>query len=479
MLADTEVGDDGMQRIVDALNHVVEIDLKRHVYHVKELNLAGNKLTTASTLPLSQVVTRNAAYLQDLNLARNDIAPSSQMHLDNWGSFLESFRNCHRIKKLDLSGNDLSNPKALEVFLRVYYSHKPIDHSLLYGANMMPGAVRNDVGGMTQAMEDMSMVSESPAKNSPAQKEPRSRKNSIHTPSRRGKISATPDSPTPETRSRKRTTHVETSMHPRHSTPFLDRVKPEFSSPGLSLTMPSQATGATRNTDHSTFVVRDECANSGLRSIAYIILTDTSMSDVGALHLGYIVEQHFLPLQLSAPLNHLSSTAMIKLEERSGFECSGIVYKPNAGISEGAERLLREAETIRKQFCSVLQPATPNFNNLGSLRKKLQRATIDSCGISCVQLWQTAIAFLIFARALVYNTSNKMNTVPTKVWARLLLFHVDGWGIMTLGQAEAIVEYARKKESLEVELGCRAKDKATQIFRVLETIGCLEYEIRI
>jgi hypothetical protein len=50
---------------------------------------------------------------------------------------------------------------------------------------------------------------------------------------------------------------------------------------------------------------------------------------------------------------------------------------------------------------------------------------------------------------------------------------------MTLGQAEAIVEYARKKESLEAEVGSRAKDKATQIFRVLEAVGCLEYEIRV
>jgi hypothetical protein len=28
-------------------------------------------------------------------------------------------------------------------------------------------------------------------------------------------------------------------------------------------------------------------------------------------------------------------------------------------------------------------------------------------------------------------------------------------------------------------LGCRAKDRATQIFKVLEAVGCLEYEITV
>ena len=232
-------------------------------------------------------------------------------------------------------------------------------------------------------------------------------------------------------------------------------------------------------------VVQDEDANSGLRSIAYIILTDTTIGDVGALHLADIVEQHYLPSQLSAPLKHLSSTAMMELEKRSGFECSGIVYKPNACLSESAEKLLHGAESIRKRFSSApdeslaFAPTTSRFNNLDSLRKKLQRATIDSCGISCVQLWQTAITFLTLARALVYKTSVKMKAVPTNVWARVLLFQVDGWGIITLDQAEAIVEYAKRKESLDAELGSRAKDRATQIFRVLEAVGFLEYEMKV
>src|SRR6266480_5135967 len=138
ILADGEVGDDGLHKIVGALNRVVETDLGRHTYHVKELNLTGNQLTIASALPLSRVVSRNTAHLQDINLARNNIAPVSQEHLDDWESFLESFRNCRRINKLDLSENNFSNPKALEVFLRVYRSHKPIDRSLLYDADVAP-----------------------------------------------------------------------------------------------------------------------------------------------------------------------------------------------------------------------------------------------------------------------------------------------------------------------------------------------------
>lgn len=483
LLTDLEVGDDALSKIVDALNRIVETDLGRHTYHVKELSLAGNKLTTASALPLSQVVSRNVAYLQDINLARNDIAPASQMHLDNWEKFLESFRNCRCINKLDLSQNNFSNPKALEVFLRVYYSHKLIDRSLLHGADVAPGVVRSDVEEVTETMKGISVVPETPTKDSPTQKESRSGKMSIHTPFSRRKTSAVPDSPTPETRGRKKTTQVETPNRQRASTPFPRRGKSGIPSPAYSLGKTSQATA---NTGPSMLENRDENANSGLRSIAYIILVDTAMDDVGALHLAYIVKQHYLPSQLSAPLRQLSSTAMIELEKRSGFECSGIVYKPNACLSESAEKLLRGAENLRKQFSSLTQavdeesqvvaPTMSRFNNLDSLRKKLQRATIDSCGISCVQLWQTAIKSLTFARALVYKTSTKMNAVPTKVWARFLLFQVNGWGIMTLGQAEAIVEYARKKESLQAELRSRAKDKATQIFRVLEAVGCLEYE---
>jgi hypothetical protein len=486
VLTDGEVGDDALCKIVDALNRIIETDLGRHTYHVKELNLAGNKLTTASALPLSRVVSRNTAYLQNINLARNDIVPASQDHLDNWESFLESFRNCFRINKLDLSENNFSNPKALEVFLRVYRSHKLIDNSLLYSVNVAPRAGRSDVEEMTEVMTSISVASESPTKHSPAQKESRSRKKSIHTPSRRGKTPVITDSPTPETPGRKKTTQVETPKRQRASTPLPDQGKLGVPSPARSFSFTPQTTPNTRS---PMLVVRDDNANSGLRSIAYIILSDTTMGDVGALHLAYIVKQHYLPSQLSAPLRHLPSIAMMELEKRSGFECSGIMYKPNAYLSESSEKLLRGAESIRKRFSSVSQavdeesldfaPTTSRFNNLDSLRKKIQRATIENYGISSVQLWQTAIKLLTFARALVYKTSTKLNAVPTEVWARFLLFQVNGWGIVTLSQAEAIVEYARKKKSLKAELGCRAKDRATQIFKVLEAVGCLEYEITV
>ena len=87
----------------------------------------------------------------------------------------------------------------------------------------------------------------------------------------------------------------------------------------------------------------------GLRSVPYIVLSDTSMTEICALHLSYIVASHNLPDLLLAHLPAVkpgaSAQQLHAYDQDSG--CRGVIYAPNPHLGPAGLKVLDLAEAMR------------------------------------------------------------------------------------------------------------------------------------
>ena len=89
---------------------------------------------------------------------------------------------------------------------------------------------------------------------------------------------------------------------------------------------------------------------SGLRSVPYVILCDTSMSDICALHLSYIIEDHYMPKDLLRLVPSVKAgPAAQQILTYDDSECRGIVYYANSQLSNVGLKVLELAERRRDQ----------------------------------------------------------------------------------------------------------------------------------
>lgn len=103
---------------------------------------------------------------------------------------------------------------------------------------------------------------------------------------------------------------------------------------------------------HPTHAVEAQsifATSRGLRSIPYIIVNNTSMTDACALHLSYVLENHNLPKQL---LPYVTAKAGALAHEYEAIDptasCQGIVYLPNDTLGSAGLKVLEMAELVRK-----------------------------------------------------------------------------------------------------------------------------------
>lgn len=183
----------------------------------------------------------------------------------------------------------------------------------------------------------------------------------------------------------------------------------------------------------------------GLRSIPYLIISKTELSDKAALFLSYILPVHPTPDRL---LRYLPPT-------RPGFQaeildrydhfsgCSGIVYQKNEQFTSMGLRVLELAENIRdatlyptsalprsKQvsdiFNTPLTPVRPRkesllaplgnspHTNYGSgtavelerARSKIQGALLKESGTGSIEVWRTALRMLATSRTILFDKGN-------------------------------------------------------------------------
>lgn len=68
--------------------------------------------------------------------------------------------------------------------------------------------------------------------------------------------------------------------------------------------------------------------------------------------------------------------------------------------------------------------------------------------------------------------------LPEALWQRILALASGAVGVVNNGQQESIIKWARDRDTLSREREALGKPERAQIWRVLEGMGCLAYEVR-
>lgn len=328
------------------------------------------------------------------------------------------------------------------------------------------------------------------------------------------------------------------------------------------------------------------------------------MTDVCALHLSYVVENHGLPKQL---LPYVPAKAGSSAREHdahgSSPGCQGIVYLPNDELSSAGLKVLEVAELVRKgadsesfegdgspskssyiastysrrtsdaswgplssqshrRRRSTLSSgthashagATPTAaSELDRARSRIQGSMIKEHGPRSVDLWGASLHMLSTARLILLeqpndepaskptyasklkigasvpsepitgisntpatpvitrkregsngpasrqttpltstlqadnvpvaiNTSPDPSTMPfglsEALWRKIIALASGAVGIVSNEQQESIITWAKNRDTLSRERGMLGKTESEQIWRVLEGMGCLSYDVR-
>ena len=89
----------------------------------------------------------------------------------------------------------------------------------------------------------------------------------------------------------------------------------------------------------------------GLRSVPYIVLSNSEMNEAGALHLSYILEFHHLPKRLLSRVPHAKAGAPAQqLLSYDESQCRGIIYLPNPLLGSAGHKVLELAEVVRNGY---------------------------------------------------------------------------------------------------------------------------------
>jgi hypothetical protein len=92
-----------------------------------DLNLTDNELTTCSLARLAPLIHASRHTLQTLDLSNNNFKVSTSIEAQEWLVFLQSFRSCMTLRRLDLSNNPSLGSQAFEVLARVYSREPPVE----------------------------------------------------------------------------------------------------------------------------------------------------------------------------------------------------------------------------------------------------------------------------------------------------------------------------------------------------------------
>ncbi|KAI9838347.1 MAG: hypothetical protein M1819_005615 [Sarea resinae] len=402
--------DEGVNELAAGLQQALTFPESQKFVILEELHLAENSMTVFALDGLADVVRLAALDLKDLDLSGNDIKIETNKEAEIWETFLRSFRDSRVLRRLDLGNNPLG-PRAFEILARVYAKEESVAVSVFED-------LRLEVE--TAKLETNSIVSSQP-KESPVVIGKR-RKSSVSEAIQAMTFITMP------------------SAHPEQSE---GRVR--------SATNESIASGHMKPLPDNVFY----SGTRGLRSVPYIIFSQTSMIDESALHLSYVLASHYLPAHLlrRVPLPKTGPETQLLEAYDNSSECRGVVYLPNDNITNAGIRLLEVAEAARDQLIadakvSLLQEDIPQGSDywasqrdpdvsnvsesvrlrghrrgtisttmfepgaLGSeddtisgeldrARSKIQGNTLRESGVQSVQLWRATLKMLAYGRTLM------------------------------------------------------------------------------
>ena len=122
-----DLTDEGVSALVDGLETALQSGTPEASLALEDLNLANNGLTARSLARLAPVIELAKYDLKTLNLADNDIGVDSDEETSAWERFLDAFRGCMKLRRLDLSGNHKLGSRAMEVLARVHVNEPAIN----------------------------------------------------------------------------------------------------------------------------------------------------------------------------------------------------------------------------------------------------------------------------------------------------------------------------------------------------------------
>ncbi|KAL2841811.1 hypothetical protein BJX68DRAFT_278548 [Aspergillus pseudodeflectus] len=353
--------DEGFSQFIDDLLTCIFYRGEEHptgLAKITEFHLSGNNLTVLSLPKLGEVVAHSAGDLRELDLSRNEICVASAQEKAIWKAFLECFKNCYVLSKLDLSENPIG-PTGLEILCCVYIK-SDVDF-LEADAAAIVGLSVDDESTLVEEVSTLKVnENDSPRAN-------RAKKTV-------GKGKAAKQN-------------------------------------GTSQTSPAASKNITAG-DLKKFA-----CTRGLRAIPYLILSNIDLTMSSAIHFS-----HMLAIQRSSEqlLNFLPPGKASDIPEAAQSD-KCIIWKPNDSIPTFATRLLEVAESVREfksKAESELEASSDDEDTQRKMQSKMmhdytrltKRVRLESLkveGIHCSDIVIAALKMLVLSRALLLEDKDR------------------------------------------------------------------------
>ncbi|RMJ22638.1 leucine rich repeat protein [Aspergillus sp. HF37] len=384
--------DEGFDQFIDDLIECIKFHDKEHPEGAARLTdfiLQGNELSAKSLLKLAEVVALSAGDLRELDISQNNIQVQSPQDKGAWQAFLVSFRHCYMLKKLDL-GNNRLGIAGIEILARVYIQS---DLDFVEGdVEAILGAEQED--GEPNLVEYTESMSIKPGKeNEPMKSRPKK-------PANRSKGS-----------------------------------KPN----GERRSMSAQVTGKTVS---QADLKRYACTR-GLRSIPYLILSNSYKTNVEIIHLASMLSMQQPPEQLLAFLPPGKALALPNTVD----ECKGIIWLPNNELDAVARRMVDIGEAVRQLSASdsdgeesyenrrTSDGTKPSAESPSSARdttgqrklqkkldieymrlaKRIRMDALKNNNVHAVEIWSTALKMMVVSRTLLLEDRHRIVKTPSEV----------------------------------------------------------------
>ncbi|KAB8229778.1 uncharacterized protein BDW43DRAFT_321816 [Aspergillus alliaceus] len=376
-ISNKNLTDKDLSLFIDDLLECIRRDLAK----VTEFHIQRNNLTIQSLPMLGEVIALNAGELRELDISNNNINvnPTSE-DKEAWCKFLSSFRNCYMVKKLDLSGNPLGSV-GMENLARVY-----IKSDLDF--------LEDDAEAIVEPKHDERSLIE-------------------------------------DTTVTKVTTGKENEGSTRGSRPA--------KSPNKGKKTLRQSTGQPKSTPIKSTTHDDLkrfACTRGLRSIAYLILSDVYMAKSGTVHLASMLSMQRTSEQL---LKFLPGGKSLTLPETA--HCKSIIWLPNENLPQMASDFLGKAEAINEikahidsddelsndsddqrydaaiaeeiadpshKIDTAAQRELQNKKNIeyARLTKRIRMEALHDEGVRDTDLWITALRMMNVSRIILWKSKN-------------------------------------------------------------------------
>ncbi|KAK1073577.1 hypothetical protein LTR74_001718 [Friedmanniomyces endolithicus] len=122
-----ELGDEGLFVLADGVEVALQKGNAEASLALEDVDLTANGLTTASLARLASVIEMASFDVKTISLANNNIVVVSDEQAAQWERFLRSFRDCQKLRRLDLSGNTGLGTRAIEELARIHIAEPQVD----------------------------------------------------------------------------------------------------------------------------------------------------------------------------------------------------------------------------------------------------------------------------------------------------------------------------------------------------------------